>query len=115
MNELAALLIVAEHSGKSIDEMLAAAEKAGFPDRAENEDRFLSLLQQNYIEGAFVLDQPVTVTLAGKDRLRQLKAAAEYKVRQSQEKWIDRLWGFIAGAASTVVAQLIVSAIAGLQ
>lgn len=79
MDELDALLIAAEHSGKSIEKMLDVAQKAGFPDRKENVERFLTLLDKDYINGAFVLGLPVTITLAGKDRLQQLQKAVELR------------------------------------
>lgn len=89
MNELDALLIAAEYSGKSIDEILAAAQKAGHTNYMDNQERFLSLLSQNYIEGAFVLGQPVAITLAGKDRLKQLQNEASDRAEEKRQTRIQ--------------------------
>lgn len=39
------------------------------------------------------------------------KAALDEKLRELRNPWIDRLFGFIAGVASTVLAQFIIQAI----
>lgn len=84
MSEFDALLIASEHSGKSIDEMLSVAEKNGFHNRIENKLCFNDLLQKGYIEGAFVLGLPVTITRAGKERLNHL--AQEAKKATQEER-----------------------------
>lgn len=108
MNEFDALSIAAALSGKSIDEMLVAAQQAGHPDRTENLNRFLSLLDKNYIDGAFALGLPVTITLAGKDHLQQLQDKALAVKQVKRERWIERIWSFFAGVATAVLGGLII-------
>lgn len=84
MNEYDALLIASEHSGKSIDEMLAVAEKKGFHNRTENKLCFYDLLQKGYIEGAFVLGQPVFITVTGMNLLQQLQKSAEQGAKEER-------------------------------
>ena len=113
MNEYQALTIVFENNGKSIDVMLAAAYKAGHTNHAENQERFLSLLEKGYIQGAFVLDRPVTLTLPGKDRLEQLQNEAKAAKRDKREKWAERIWSFAAGIVATILTHLIINALDG--
>lgn len=84
MNKLEALRIASEHSGKSIDVMLSAAEEKGFHNREENIQVFYMLHQNNYIEGAFVLGLPVTITASGKNLLQQLQKSAEKSAKEER-------------------------------
>lgn len=111
MNELDALRIVSEHNGESIAAMLEAAKQAGFSDEMDNKRRFHSLYEQDYIAGSFVCSQPVTLTLKGKDRLELLRETAASQAKQQREKWVERIWCFLAGIASAVLAQIIVNLI----
>lgn len=86
MKELDALRIAAEYSGESIDKMLSVAEKRGFHDTVHNKLRFNALHGENYIIGAFVLNQPVYITLDGQDRLDQLEEEAEEKAQQERQR-----------------------------
>lgn len=90
MNELDALRIVSEHNGESINAMLEAAKQAGFPDMMDNRLRFQSLYEQDFIEGAFVLGLPVTVTQLGKDRLEQLQKQAEQFAEEKRNRNRDK-------------------------
>lgn len=85
MNEFEALSIAAEHNGESMTAMLNAAKQAGFTDEMENKLRFHSLYEQDYITGAFVLDRPVTITLKGKDRLKQLQEEAADRAEKKRQ------------------------------
>lgn len=85
MDEFDALSIAAEHNGESIAVMLNAAKQAGFTDEMENKLRFHTLYELDYISGAFVLDQPVTITLKGKDRLKQLQEEAADRAEKKRQ------------------------------
>lgn len=113
MNEYQALTIVSENNGKSIENMLAAANKAGHKNYAENQERFYSLHQKGYVQGAFVLDLPVSLTLLGKDHLERLQNEVRATKRDKREKWAERIWSFAAGIVATILTQLIINALAG--
>lgn len=92
MNEYQALLIASANSGKSIEDILFAAQSAGHTNEAENKLRFQSLHDQGYIEGAFVLGLPVTLTLLGADRLEQLKQEiAEASKKERQQRFNNKV------------------------
>lgn len=90
MNEYQALTIVSENNGKSIEVMLAAADKAGHKNHAENQERFLSLLEKGYIQGAFVLDRPVTLTIPGTDRLEKLQNEAKENAQKEADRRFNK-------------------------
>lgn len=102
MNELDALKIAFEYSGESMDKMLEIAKERGFPDKIKNKLRFQSLYQSEYIQGAFQFGLPVTITLAGEDRLEQLQKLAEKDSKDERNRRSDKHFA-IAGILVTLI------------
>ena len=103
MNELDALLIVSEHSGESMDQMLSAAAEKGFTDNVENKARFYTLHELNYIEGPFVLGLPVYITQAGKDRLEQLQELAEKDSKDESDRRSNKHFAVIGILVTLII------------
>ena len=101
-NELDALRIASEFSGESIETMLKIAKQRGFSDEAKNKLRFQSLYQSEYIQGAFQFGLPVTITLAGEDRLEQLQKLAEKNSKDERNRLSDKHFA-IAGILVTLI------------
>lgn len=85
MTERDALQLVHDNNGRSFDDMLEIAVAQGHDEMAVKL-RFDSLFRQGYITGVFHFGYPVTMHLAGEDRLEQLNQEAIDKTKQEKQQ-----------------------------